>query len=376
MSTPTIAIVGAGLGGLTLARVLHLHGIPATIYELDASPTARARGGMLDIHDHNGQLALRDAGLFDEFQAIIHRGGQSMRILDRHSNVLWEELDEDDEGGRPEVERGDLRQILLDSLPQGTIRWGSKVTAARPLGDGRHELTFADGTTVTTDLLVGADGAWSRVRPLVSTATPEYAGVSFIEVDHRDADERHPVPASIVGAGMLFALAPGRGMLAHREPDGSLHTYLALTVPRDWVDGVDWADADKAKAALLDEFADWAPQLRTLITDADGALTPRAINALPVEHRWGRVPGVTLLGDAAHLMSPFAGEGANLAMYDGSELGKAIAAHPGDIEAALSAYEKELFVRAADAARDAADNLTLCFDDNAPHSLVDQFAAY
>ncbi|WP_436521418.1 FAD-dependent oxidoreductase [Actinoplanes sp. HUAS TT8] len=374
MTTP-ITIVGAGLGGLTLARVLHVHGIAATIYELDASPEARTQGGMLDIHDYNGQVAIRSAGLHDEFRKIIHPGGEATRILDKHGTVHTDEQDEGD-GTRPEVDRGDLRKMLLDALPDGTIRWGAKVTGVRGLGDGRHELTFADGDTVTTDVLVGADGAWSRVRPLLSDAKPAYAGMSFVEVDLRDADTRHPGPARTVGGGMLFALGPGNGFLAHRETDGSLHIYIALTKPADWIDGIDWTDSDKAKALLVDEFHDWAPEFHALITEADGALVARTINALPTEHRWARVPGVTLIGDAAHVMSPFAGEGANLAMLDGSALGEALAAHPGNIEEALSAYERELFPRSAEAAGEAARNLALCFDANAPHSLLDQFAAY
>jgi 2-polyprenyl-6-methoxyphenol hydroxylase-like FAD-dependent oxidoreductase len=377
MTTP-VTIIGAGLGGLTLARVLHVHGVPSTVYELDASPAARTQGGMLDIHDYNGQLAIGAAGLSDEFRKIIHPGGEATRILDRHGTVYTDETgaDSDGVGGRPEVDRGDLRQLLLDSLPEGTIRWGAQVTAVRSRGDGRHELSFADGSTVTTGLLVGADGAWSRVRPLLSAARPAYAGMSFIEVDHHDAARRHPGPAKTVGAGMLFALGAGRGFLAHAETDGSLHIYIALTKPADWLGTVDWRDSNRGKAVLLEEFRDWAPEFHALITEADGALVPRTINALPVEHRWNRVPGVTLLGDAAHLMSPFAGEGANLAMLDGAELGRAVAAHPGDIEAALAAYEKDLFPRSAEAAEEAARNLELCFDERAPHSLLDQFAAY
>jgi 2-polyprenyl-6-methoxyphenol hydroxylase-like FAD-dependent oxidoreductase len=371
-----ITIIGAGLGGLTLARVLHVNGIAATVYELDDSPAARTQGGMLDIHDYNGQVALRDAGLSEQFQAIIHPGGQAMRVLDRDNTVLLEETDDESAGNRPEVDRGELRQMLLDSLPAATIRWGKKVTGARALGDGRHEVTFADGETVTTDVLVGADGAWSRIRPLVSDAVPAYTGISFVEVDHADADERHPVPASVVGGGMLFALAPGKGFLAHKETDGSLHVYIALKTSQEWLDGIDWADRDNGKAVLLEEFAGWAPEIRSLITEADGALTPRTINALPIRHRWDRVPGVTLLGDAAHVMSPFAGEGANLAMFDGAELGKAIAARPDDIETALSAYEKELFERSERIAQESADSLELIFDDNAPRSLVDMFASF
>ena len=364
-----LTIIGAGPGGLTLARVLHVHGIAATVYESDASADARTQGGRLDIHDYNGQLALKAAGLFNEFRRIIYAGGEATRVVDPHGTVL---LDQPDDGNadRPEVHRGDLRRILLDSLPQGTIQWGRKLTAIRPLGDGQHELRFADGSTVTTSLVVGADGAWSRIRPLLSDAKPQYLGTSFIETYLLDVDQRHPASAKAVGAGSLYALAPGKGIVAHREADDVLHTYVALSKPEEWIAGIDFAHPKAARARVAAEFGGWAPELTALITDSETDLVPRAIHALPAGQRWPRVPGVTLLGDAAHLMPPD-GEGANLAMYDGAELGKAIAVHPGDLESALAEYEETMFVRSANAALEAAKTFRLCFDDdNAPHGLI------
>ena len=370
MNTP-VTIIGAGLGGLTLARVLHVHGIAATVYEAEASASARAQGGMLDIHEDTGQAALKAAGLFDEFGGIVHPGGQQTRVLDREGRLLLDEPD-DGTGGRPEVPRGQLRRVLLDSLPADTVRWGHKVAAISAAGGGRHAVTFADGTAVTTDLLVGGDGAWSKVRPLLSEAKPAYVGTTFIETYLFDGDTRHKASAAAVGGGSLFALAPGRAIQTHREPGGVLHTYVALNKPKEWAAGIDFSNREVALASVAREFDGWAPALTALITESDTTPVPRPIHALPVGHRWDRVPGVTLLGDAAHLMAP-SGEGANLAMYDGAELGAALATHRGDVEAALLAYEADLFVRSASAAADAGLMTEVLYGTRAPQSLVDFF---
>jgi 2-polyprenyl-6-methoxyphenol hydroxylase-like FAD-dependent oxidoreductase len=165
-------------------------------------------------------------------------------------------------------------------------------------------------------------------------------------------------------------------ILAHREINGSLHAYVVLNKPEDWIHRIDFSDPATALAHVAEEFDGWAPELTALITDGETAPVPRTIHELPGEHRWDRVHGVTVIGDAAHLMSPFAGEGANRAMYDGAALGEAIAANPGDIEAALLAYEKDLFPRSASAAAEAGRNLKLCFGDNAPQILLDLFTSY
>ncbi|MFF4483588.1 FAD-dependent oxidoreductase [Streptomyces sp. NPDC001520] len=372
--TTHVTIIGAGLGGLTLARVLHLHGIPATVYEAEVSPTARTQGGMLDIHEGSGQPALRAAGLIDEFRGLVLEGRQAVRVLDPDGTVLVDHAD-DGTRGNPEVLRGELRQMLLDSLPAGTVRWGHKVRVTRALGAGRHEVTFADGSTVSTGLLVGADGAWSRVRPLLSRAAPEYIGMSYVETCLFDADTRHPASAKAVGNGSLFALAPGKGFLAHRERSGTLHAYVMLARPRDWFAAIDFTDSAAATVRIAQEFDGWAPELTALIADGDTAPVPRSLYALPIEHRWERQPGVTLLGDAAHLSLPN-GEGANLAMYDAAELGRALAARPEDVEAALTEYEQAMFPRGAAAAAEGIQVHEMFYGAGAPHSLVDMLTGH
>ncbi|OPC77594.1 FAD-dependent oxidoreductase [Embleya scabrispora] len=369
MTTP-VTIIGAGLGGLLLARVLHLHGIASEVYEAESSPSARMQGGLLDIRDHNGQPALEVAGLTEEFRKLILEGRKAMRLLDRKGDVLLD-VPDDGTGGNPEVQRGELRQMLLDSLPVGTVRWGHKVGGVRSLGAGRHEVAFANGAILVTSLLVGADGAWSRVRPLLSGTTPEYTGFSFVETHLFDGDNRHPTSAKIVGGGAMMVLEPGKGIVAHRERGGNLHTWVMLDRPQNWFADIDFTDPGAATARIVQEFDGWAPELTALVTDGETPPVLRHIHTLPVEHRWHRTAGVTLLGDAAHLTAPN-GEGANLALYDGAELGKAIAAHSHDTESALAAYEQAMFVR-TEAANAEAPELRDLLGDSTPHNLINAF---
>ena len=367
-----IAVVGSGPGGLTFARVLHRHGHPVTVLERDPAPDARPPGGTLDLHEKLGQLALGKAGLLAEFQALSRPEGQAMRILDTDGTVLRDWQPRPDDPAHPEIDRGQLRDLLLGPLD---VQWGRDVTGVVPGTRDGVLVHFADGRQETFDLVIGADGAWSRIRPRVSAARPAYSGLSFVEADLLDADARHPKEAAIVGNGILFALADGKGLLGHRTTSGKLHIYTALRAPEDWLDAIDFDNIDASKATVLAEFEDWDQSLTALVANADGPLVPRRINALPVGHRWDRVPGVTLLGDAAHVMSPFAGEGANLAMLDGALLGQSIAEHPGETESALASYEEELFPRSAAKAQESVDGIELCFGENAVNRLVEMFSA-
>lgn len=366
-----IVIVGAGLGGLSLARVLHVNGIEAVVLELDAHDCARKQGGMLDIHDDSGRIAIRTADLDKEFSELILAGGEARRVLDKEANV-W--ISSEGPGGRPEVERGELRQLLLDSLPENTVRWGAKVVDTTIGPEGRPEVTLADGSTIFSDVLVGADGTWSRVRRLLTAATPLYSGVTSVEGYLYDADRRHPQAAWAMGAGSLFAISHQRSLMGHREADSRLQFYAWMCVDEAWATRTDFANSDSAKRAVLEQYVDWASSLRSIISEADSELIARALYYLPIGHRWPRTPGVTLIGDAAHVMSP-TGDGANLAMIDGSNLASAIAEHPGELEVALSVYESVMFDRAEGVARESAGIMdVLLRDTTAPKQMVELFA--
>jgi 2-polyprenyl-6-methoxyphenol hydroxylase-like FAD-dependent oxidoreductase len=371
-SSPSIAVVGGGLSGLVLARILQQHDIACTVYELDATADARRQGGLLDLHVESGQLALREAGLYEQFRRLTRPQAEAMRVMDKAGTVFIDQASEGN-SGRPEIDRTELRALLLDSLHPGRVVWDRKLSRARRLDDGRFELVFANGSRETADLLIGADGAWSRVRPLLSSASPEYAGISYFELHVTDAPTTVPASAALVGTGSLFALSDNKNLGGHGGRD--LHLGVMLRAAEDWLDtrGVDWSDPAATRTALLAEFADWTPALTDLIRHCDDEIVARRIHALPTGHSWPRTPGVTLVGDAAHLMSPFAGEGANAAMLDGCELALALIEHGDDVEAALREYETVMFPRSADAARQSARGLDLCFADDAPRGMVEFF---
>ncbi|MBB5078990.1 FAD-dependent oxidoreductase [Nonomuraea endophytica] len=355
-----IAVIGAGLAGLTLARVLHRHDHPVTVFERDPAPDARPPGGTLDLHDGLGQLALGKAGLLAEFQALSRPEGQAMRILDVHGTVLRDWPPHPDDPAHPEIDRGQLRDLLLGPLD---VQWGRGVTEVVPGTRDGALVRFADGRQEPFDLVVGADGAWSRVRPAVSSTTPQYTGVTYVETSIDDVDTRHPDLARLIGDGSLAVYGANRALVAQRNSGGHVKVYAQFRAPLDWHTNpdrhlglnagmntsLDLADAEAVRSSLLALFDGWAPSVLDLLRRGT-TFAHRPLYVLPVSHTWAHVPGVTLVGDAAHLMPPL-GVGANLAMLDGAELAESIAAGPSDLDETVRAFEEQMSARAGNWAK-------------------------
>ena len=360
-SLPKVAIIGAGAGGLALANILQKNEVPFIVYEADASATARNQGGTLDLHPKAGQLALREAGLWDEFAKHARPESDVLKIVEPSGNVLWDGNGSDARNvaeaekfdNRPEIDRGALQQLLLASLKTEYVQWGKKLVEAVPAESNTFDLHFSDNSVDQNVVVIGSDGAWSKVRQLVSPEKPRYSGISLVEFWALDAEKKNPWMADYIGKGSLFSFGEGRAIQIQRLGDGSIRTYASLRKPESFLKdcGIDWTVTDVARKDYVERyFADCGEDLKRVILESTDSAVPRLLYQLPVGFRWESRPGVTLLGDAAHLMTPFAGVGVNAAMMDALELGRAIvrckeSAGETSIASALAEYEAGLFPR-------------------------------
>jgi 2-polyprenyl-6-methoxyphenol hydroxylase-like FAD-dependent oxidoreductase len=351
---PRVAIIGGGPGGLTLARILYVHGFSSTVFERDAHALDRPQGGTLDLHKESGLLALDRAGLSEAFLKVARYEDQGDRLLDQHGHVHFE-YEETGAGDRPEIDRTELRNLLLESLPGECVRWGSVVRDVSPAATGGWRVETDGQSEGPFDLVVGADGVWSRVRPLLSPYKPQYTGLTFVEFGIDDIDRRHPALSRLVGRGKVGIHGEGREIIAQRNGHAHVRGYAIFRVPADWAERrFDFSSPTSVRAGLLREFGAFADEITDLFRAANDRFAARQIHALPVGHRWAHHPGLALIGDAAHVMPPFGGEGVNIALLDAACLAQHLI-ETTDTSSAVAAFEKKMFARVEEAANESSE---------------------
>ncbi|KAK4695395.1 hypothetical protein P7C71_g2362, partial [Lecanoromycetidae sp. Uapishka_2] len=382
MASPLrIAINGAGPAGLTLARLLHMSKakVDLTLYELDASPTARPdQGGTLDLHTDTGLAAIRKCDLWDSFQKYAHYEGDEKTIADKNATVLvYIKGGEKDPalGERPEIDRESLKQILLESVPKECVRWGRHLREVTEDGmlrfDGREKM---DGPF---DLVVGADGAWSKVRDRLNAAKPIYSGVSGYEMEILEPAKTCPHVDKMVGSGSYFGTSDAKFLNAQRMGNNSLKVRSWFRCP----EGETKETLDKyGKQGTLDKlfkrYEGWAPENLEFLRQGDlNGLKQWTLYELPVPYKWEHQKGFTLIGDAASLATPFSGEGVNKAMKDSLELAELIekSQNPDNnltLDQAVQLYELSMFPRSEKIQAITIANKQRVFGPDAPIALI------
>lgn len=371
-----IAIVGGGPGGLTLARLLQQSGAAIKVYERDVNKDVRVQGATLDLHDDTGLKALRHAGLIEAFKANYRPGADRTRIVDKHATIrLDEQVNKAEELLRPEIDRGPLRKILLESLEPDTVVWDRYLVSLSKAGDS-WKLEFQNGDSAMADLVIAADGANSRVRPFITPVKPFFAGITAIEGTVYHAETAAPAIYRLLCGGKIFALDDEKTLIVSAKGDGSLSFYTGGKTNEHWFRtvGVDFNDRGQLLAWFRQEFAGWDDIWLELFEQAALPLIPRPQYCMPLDQRWDTLPNLTMLGDAAHLMPPYAGEGVNMAMLDALELSICLTDDRfADTRAAIARYEEQMLTRFAETA---AMTLEQTASLHSPHAMADMLRLF
>ncbi len=371
-----IAIIGGGPGGLTLARLLQQSGARVTVYERDQSRDARVQGSALDLHEDSGLAALEAAGLTEAFWANHRPDLDRLRLTDANGKILHDHPRQTSgTGKRPELERGPLRDLLLDSLHPGTVQWDCKLESAE-MQDQQVLLRFTNGRTANADIAIGSDGANSRLREIVTPVRPQYVGVSLVEALVPAAAQTIPELWNLLGGSALIALGGERTIGMGTKPDGSVLLYAGLKSP-DQAErqSLEQASTPQQRMAWFRaNFPGWSSVWEPLFHHAASTVW-RPLLVCPAGQQWQSKPNVTLIGDAAHVMPPYAGEGVNMAMLDALVLSRLLVSEQTPA-GAISAYEAEMFARMQHMTQDTMTNTEMFYAPDAAERVVALFRSF
>lgn len=380
----SIAIIGGGPGGLTLARLLQMKGADVKLYERDFNKDARVQGSPLDMHEGSGLTAIRSAGLLDEFKKKYRPGADRMLILNERAEVLYNDHDSkptEDFGNeyfRPEIDRGPLRQMLLDSLQPGTVIWDSHFVSMEAHNEG-WQLHFKNSASFYADIVIAADGANSKVRPYITDICSFYSGVTMLEGNIHQAKETAPHIQALIKDGKIMAFGNEKNILMGQKGNGDLGFYASIKVEDRWAttNGLDYNNKAQMFEWFKTAYSEWSNIWYELFENTAMPFIPRPIYCMPLDQSWDPLTNLTMIGDAAHVMPPFAGEGANMAMLDALELSECLTSGKySTLQEAIAAYEITMRKRAATAAKESLENGDRMHSKDALKTMLDFFSRH
>jgi len=379
-----IAIVGGGPGGLTLARLLQMKGADVKVYERDLDKNARVQGSPLDLHEDSGLAAIRKAELLKEFKENFLPGADKTLIVNEKAEVFYSDhetnLEENfgDEYFRPEIDRGALRKILLESLELETVVWNSHFISMEKQDEG-WKLNFKNRESVYADIVIASDGANSKIRPYITDIKPFYSGILMLEGNIYQSKIKVPNMDSLINGGKIMAFGNAKNILMGQKGNGDIGFYASFKADENWAieSGLDFNDKLKVLEWFKTNYSEWGNIWHELFANAETPFIPRPIYCTPLDQTWETQSNLTMIGDAAHVMPPFAGEGANMAMLDALELSEYLTSEKyNSLTEAISEYEINMRKRASEAAKESLENGEKMHSENALEMMLDFFKGH